>query len=145
MFLSKARGGPAPLLCPSPGSQTRVMAVSLGSPRALACRVQWSREPPAGPSPQHRLHHQVMTKNPISEKLKLQVQLQLVTQPWKICLQQDGLSSVIILLKSYIFPLTFMVPSWLQRHQHGAVGHVGAGPGGPSFHKQAVIVAFIDP
>lgn len=84
-----------------------------------------------------------MTKNSISEKLKLQVQLQLVTHPWKICFQQDGLSSVIILLKSYIFPLTFMVPSWLQRHQHGAVGRMG--PGGPSFHKQAVIIAFIDP
>ena len=41
MFLSKARGGLAPLLCPSPGSQTRVMAVSLGSPPG------WVRRAPA--------------------------------------------------------------------------------------------------
>ena len=67
-----------------------------------------------------------MTKNSISEKLKLQIQLEPVTHPWKICFQQDGLSSVIILLKSYIFPSTFMVPSWLQSHHHRAVGHVGA-------------------
>lgn len=41
MFLSKARGGPAPVLCPSPGSQTQAMAVSLGSPPG------WVRRAPA--------------------------------------------------------------------------------------------------
>lgn len=74
-----------------------------------------------------------MTKNSISEKLKLQIQLELVTHPWKICFQQDGLSSVIILLKSYIFPLTFMVPSWLQSSSRSGGARGGQGREGFPF------------
>lgn len=69
-----------------------------------------------------------MTKNSISEKLKLQIQLELVTHPWKICFQQEGLSSVIILLKSCIFPLTFMVSSWLHSYYYQSIDAT-QGPG----------------
>lgn len=34
-----------------------------------------------------------MAKNSVSEKLKLQIQLERVTHPWKSCLQQEAIES----------------------------------------------------
>lgn len=48
---------------------------------------------------------------------------------------QEGLLSVIILLKSSIFPLTFMVVSWLPSRTPG--------PGRGFLHKHAVIALLL--
>lgn len=78
-------------------------------------------------------------KNTVIEKLKLQIQLELVMYLENL-FPQEGLLSVIILLKSSIFPLTFMASSWVPESSR-----LSANAGeGVSFHKQAVIISFID-